>query len=327
MKKQVFLLSSRSEDQMFAKGVAAGMEADLVDSVDATEALSSAWGNPASLVLADVSSDQQFSELEAAVKSLKPSGFGTAPSSILHAICPNDVTTWSRLSEKTYFGHLVLRMFEDPEREGAQYGRMLARSSKGKKTGLSGLLDADAEISVAVLKNSGDRKPLLERAEEFLSSKTEFPPRVASVVLNAVDELLMNAIFDAPTDEFGEQKLSKTSRNSRLSLPRGREVEVQFGMDSEYVGFTTTDRFGSLVKEKLFSCILRDTETKSYEIDSTRANAGLGLSLVFRNGGSLFFVTKPGERTDVTVLFKRNSTTYRAFKEQFRYVAVQTVAT
>ena len=40
--------------------------------------------------------------------------------------------------------------------------------------------------------------------------QAKIPGRIANSVANAVDELLMNAIFDAPTDAFGKTIYSAT---------------------------------------------------------------------------------------------------------------------
>jgi hypothetical protein len=145
---------------------------------------------------------------------------------------------------------------------------------------------------------------------------------MATIMANAVDELLMNAMFDAPVDELGRQILASTSRASVFELKDKSEVELQIGFDGTYVGLTAVDHFGSLDKNKLLSYISKIYTSDEYKVRTAVAGAGIGLASVFRSGGSFFFASESRARTEVTVFFRR-AESFREFKDQFKFISTQ----
>ena len=145
---------------------------------------------------------------------------------------------------------------------------------------------------------------------------------MASVVANAVDELLMNAMFDACTDERGRQLYASTPRNTVLPLDGRRAVELNVGFDGPYVGIAAMDQFGSLDKEKLVEHLSKGYRNEAYKVKSSVAGAGIGLATVFRSGGSFLFACDAGQRTEVTVFFQKTDT-YKEFRDQFRFICTK----
>ena len=72
-------------------------------------------------------------------------------------------------------------------------------------------------------------------------------------------------------------------------------------------------------------CLLRFDKVytdEEYKVRSSVAGAGIGLATVFRSGGSFFFVSEAGVKTEVTVFFRRTDN-FRKFKDQFRFISTQ----
>ena len=145
---------------------------------------------------------------------------------------------------------------------------------------------------------------------------------MATVIANAVDELVMNAMFDAPVDELGKQVYVNTPRNTHFELKEKGRVEMYVGYDSEYVAVMATDYFGSLDKNRLFAHMSKRYVEEAYKVRTTVAGAGIGLATVFRSGGSFFFSSESRTRTEVTVFFRRTNN-FREFKDQFRFISTQ----
>ena len=145
---------------------------------------------------------------------------------------------------------------------------------------------------------------------------------MAAVIANAVDELLMNAMFDAPVDDLGKPLYSNTARSSVFKLEGKGAVELHVGFDGDHLGITAVDFYGSLDKTKLLSHISKNYTQQEYKVKSNVAGAGIGLSTVFRSGGSFFFVSESRVRTEVTVIFRR-ADSYREFRDQFRFISTQ----
>jgi hypothetical protein len=145
--------------------------------------------------------------------------------------------------------------------------------------------------------------------------------RISNVIATAVDELLMNAIYDAPQSSDGQQRFSKVRRDTPIELDESSFVEFLVDCDDHYLGVTVVDQFGTLNRKKLFNSLLRGHMNLASKINAEEENAGIGLATTFKQGGSLVYVTRPGKRTEATTFFKLEKS-YRDFKNQFRFVSV-----
>jgi hypothetical protein len=144
---------------------------------------------------------------------------------------------------------------------------------------------------------------------------------VANIV-TAVDELLMNAIYDAQPDGHGDQAMRKVARTTPVALDARKAVELRIQREAGQIVITVVDQYGSLSRASVLSHILRLCKGGEYQLDPATAGAGLGLANIFQMGGSLHYVCEPGRRTEATVIFRKTDT-YREFRRQFRFVAVQ----
>jgi hypothetical protein len=141
--------------------------------------------------------------------------------------------------------------------------------------------------------------------------------RMADFVANATDELLMNAIYDAPAAAVGGK--DRVARGQSFQLPES--VELVVGQSDAYMAVSVVDRFGSLNKSKLFQHILKCFKENDYQIDPTVAGAGIGLALTFSTGASFVFTTDIGKQTEVTLMI-RKTPKWRDFRNQYRFVSV-----
>jgi hypothetical protein len=123
-------------------------------------------------------------------------------------------------------------------------------------------------------------------------------------------------------DELGKQKYVTTARNVDFELSGKSKVEMNIGFDQNYVVITAVDHYGSLDKNKLMTHISKIYTKEEYRIKTSIAGAGIGLATVFQTGGSFFFVSDQGVKTEVTVFFKRTEN-FRDFKDQFRFISTQ----
>jgi len=167
--------------------------------------------------------------------------------------------------------------------------------------------------------HSSGKALLIDETRRFLL-ENQFKSRITSLIINAVDELIMNAIFDAPVDELGKQVHSTLPRNSKLELLGKNSVLVKMGFKDNLFGISVIDQHGSLSQKELIKHIGMRYRTQDYTVQETRASAGLGLSTVFELGANLFFISEQQVRTEVIALFQ-NYSNYGKFKNQFKIFA------
>ena len=142
-----------------------------------------------------------------------------------------------------------------------------------------------------------DRDDLIEQVRRFCSDFQT--PRQASATSQLADELMMNAMYDAPVDESGKEKYAH-NRNKSIELEARERPTFGFGCDGSRIVISIADPFGRLPKGAVFGGIHRGLTTG--KMDTRGGGAGLGMLLIHHAAKVLFFDVVPGRRTQVTAI-------------------------
>jgi hypothetical protein len=147
---------------------------------------------------------------------------------------------------------------------------------------------------------------------------------IRNVILSQIhlvlEELLMNALYDAPTDAFGNSIYNHISRKEQVTLPDNKEVTIYFGTDGIVVGVAVVDPFGSLTKEVIRSYL--ELCAKGVDASSTqKGGAGKGLYLIVSNSSQTIFNVERGRKTEVICLFdlERKNIDQQSEKPSFHF--------
>jgi hypothetical protein len=147
--------------------------------------------------------------------------------------------------------------------------------------------------------------------------------RIAHLGADAVDELLMNAIFDAPNDQQGIRYRRKTERDAEFELKGKEEIEAELIISSDLIGIRVVDQFGSFEAASAISCMGKNFEINGYELWQPDPGARLGLPKLIQSAASLIFQIEPGVRTESIALFN-NAHNFRELRTSFSFFSVQT---
>ena len=318
---KLLLISSRPEDATFAEGVAEIAGVELLKAANPTEGVEVIEAQSPKVIFADVSSLEEYQAFETAVADKLGLFSEKLDSNFIHFLTSEPLDKTPYLIGSPLFGHFVFKNFGDPREDGRHYGRLIAATLGKRAFGLETLLRSGAKIQTVKLQSSAQKQGAVEAIRNYLLA-AKFQPRMAGVIANAVDEILINAIFDAPVDEAGRSIYAAVSRATVLKLEGKHAVEVQIGFDGKYAAVTAVDFFGSLDKSKLLAHISKIYVEEEYKVKQSVAGAGIGLATVFRSGGSFFFASETSLKTEVTVLFKRTES-FKEFRDQFRFISTQ----
>lgn len=321
MAKTLLLISDKNDDLTFAIEVAIAAGLSLKHAKDPVEGATLIAQEEITIVLADASSEAQFQALENAIQESVGLFSDKINANAIHFISSEDLENVKYLIQSPLFGHFILRNSVDSKKSGQHYGRIVKATLAERAFGLTSLLAQGAKVQVVKLALSSQKNEAVEAIKTLLMS-AQFNSRMATVIATAVDELLMNAMFDAPVDELGKQKYASTPRSTVLKLDGPAAVEMHVGYDGEYAAITAVDHYGSLDKNKLLAHISKMYVDEEYKVKTNVAGAGIGLGQVFRAGGSFFFVSESRVRTEVTVFFRKTGS-YREFRDQFRFLSTQ----
>lgn len=128
--------------------------------------------------------------------------------------------------------------------------------------------------------------------------------QVRTAIGQVCEELLMNALYDAPVDADGTQLFAEVEPHERINARSPQPVSVRFAAtESQYV-IAVRDRFGLLAKQTLVGYIDKCLRSPQ-QIDRKTYGAGLGLYLVANAVASLTINVAHGVATEVVCAFDR----------------------
>jgi hypothetical protein len=116
------------------------------------------------------------------------------------------------------------------------------------------------------------------------------------------DEMLMNALYDAPVDEQGKPIFSEIPTKTRISLRVEQRVVVQYACDGHQFVVSVRDAFGTLERSTVLKYLYKCLHAEQ-QIDRKSGGAGLGLYLMVNSATTLYFNVLPGVATEAVCVF------------------------
>ena len=145
------------------------------------------------------------------------------------------------------------------------------------------------------LARSSQRAELVGELAERVRARGQ-SARVASMAMLVADELISNAIHNAPVDPAGAHYRKELPRDRELPLDERHGVRLRWGCDARYLAIEVTDRFGTLEQGAILAALARS------DVRQAGGGAGMGLALTYRSCDQLVFNLAPGTRTEVIAL-------------------------
>ncbi|MFH0899699.1 MAG: hypothetical protein V2A73_03625, partial [Pseudomonadota bacterium] len=150
-----------------------------------------------------------------------------------------------------------------------------------------------------------DKRNAIDDLAEFsrdVGTRRQMIIRIESVA----DELLMNAMYDAPAAHFGLPIQIGERCQSGLGPIGGEPVLLRFGCDGRHFALSVRDNYGKLGKEQILESLARARaergNPKAVSAGGTR-NSGLGLYFVLCSVTRFVANVDPGRATEVIALF------------------------
>jgi|GEM_PF-2103506 len=145
--------------------------------------------------------------------------------------------------------------------------------------------------------------------------KAGFSGRLLGLVTQSVDELITNAIFDAPILRNGFRPLHSRPRHLEIQLDDDETIEMKLASNPKYVVVSVADQYGSFELDTFIRSTLQSTTKSDAEVESS------GLKAIYQTGISMSFNLNPQKKTEITLVIPRVSS-YREFKTGFRFLQV-----
>ena len=180
----------------------------------------------------------------------------------------------------------------------------------GDVFGLEKSLAPGAAVSSRAVGSDADKRAAIAEVcawAEGIGARRPVLHRLASVV----DELLMNALLDAPRESRPD-----------LLVARAGTALVRWGADDSTIALSVGDDYGALRQRDVIDHVRRARTERGRPRPEIEPGAGIGLYLVLANVASLIVNVDPGRRTEVVCLFDLAARSHRAVASGVRALHV-----
>ena len=130
--------------------------------------------------------------------------------------------------------------------------------------------------------------------------------QVRSAIGQVCEELLMNALYDAPVDASGNQIFADVDPHDRTKTRSPRPVSIRYAATDDSFAIAVRDRFGRLAKNTILAYIEKCIHSPN-QIDRKTYGAGLGLYLVANAAATYVVNVAYGIATEVVCTFDRGA--------------------
>jgi hypothetical protein len=175
-----------------------------------------------------------------------------------------------------------------------------AKLLKGDIFGVSKVLPWGAQVLSMVVGSHDERQQALASLDQYARALGLRARHLEAIQLVA-DELLMNALYDAPTGASGPEYADVEPKN-RSTLQLERPAILQVAGDGQRLAIAVRDGFGSLDRATVLASLDRCLR-QGGQVERKTSGAGVGLYMVANHVTELVVNLIPGAATEVVCVF------------------------
>jgi hypothetical protein len=167
---------------------------------------------------------------------------------------------------------------------------------KGDIFGLDKYLSWGVDVQARTVRDYDQKRQALEQISAY-AKQVGARRKVAARIENVADELLMNAIYDAPT-----AAQAGANQSWKFLSTRSKAAGLSYACDGRYFAIAVVDHYGELHKETILDNLIRAREEGGRPRQET-AGAGLGIYFVLSSVTRYIANIQPGRKTEIICLF------------------------
>jgi hypothetical protein len=173
--------------------------------------------------------------------------------------------------------------------------------------GIEKYLPEGTAVHYARLRDFEGRGQAIQTVLDY-AEQNKMRRQVRSAIGQVCEELLMNALYDAPVDADGKQIFAEIDPHDRTKTKSPRPVSIRYAATEDRFAVAVRDRFGRLAKNTILAYIEKCIHSPN-QIDRKTYGAGLGLYLVANAAASYVVNVAYGIATEVVCTFDRGAKT------------------
>jgi hypothetical protein len=167
---------------------------------------------------------------------------------------------------------------------------------QGDLFGVEKYLTWGARIHERPVTSYAEKRAALADLARFVTEAGARRP-VAARIEAVADELIMNALYDAPAVRHG------VPRREAQALDPDVKALLSYGCDGRTLGVSVRDHYGELSKEAILDHVARAQRDQGRPTQAPGGGAGLGLYMVLSAVTRFVVNVDPGRLTEVIGLF------------------------
>lgn len=167
---------------------------------------------------------------------------------------------------------------------------------------------------IHTVRSSRERDGLLAELAQF-ARELGVRRRLMTVLSSVADELLTNAIYNAPVDDAGTHLYASRQRNEAVELDEDSACRFEYACDGRHIILSVRDPFGSLKPSTVIDYLARCYAMGNDQIENKEGGAGMGFFFILESLNRFVINISPGHATEM-IGFIDVSGTYRDFAEQ-----------
>jgi len=158
-----------------------------------------------------------------------------------------------------------------------------------------------AQVQTRSIRDHDEKLRCMTSVAELLDTVKSSRDR-KETILQCVDELVMNALYDAPVDGCGRHLFTDIAVKDRIRMRTDRAVTVRFGYDGTTFAIAVRDQFGSLARDTVLRFLDKALHSAA-AVDRRASGGGVGLYLVASAATVLAFAVTPATSTEIVCGF------------------------
>jgi hypothetical protein len=171
--------------------------------------------------------------------------------------------------------------------------------------GIEKYLPLGTDVKYARIRDFEGRGKAIQTVLDFAEAQ-KMRRQVRSAIGSVCEELLMNALYDAPVDADGKPVFAEVDPHDRTTVRSPRPVSIRYAATEDTFAVAVRDRFGRLAKNTILSYIEKCIHSPN-QIDRKTYGAGLGLYLVANAAASYIVNVAYDVATEVVCTFDRGA--------------------
>jgi hypothetical protein len=185
--------------------------------------------------------------------------------------------------------------------DSRQLSAMATRVIAGDIFGLEKMVTWGTQVHSQLVGDYQEKSLCISQISEF-AELMGVRRKYREAIDQCMDEMLMNALYDAPVDEQGKPLFSEIPTKTRISLRVEQKVVVQYACDGKQFAVSVRDAFGTLERNTVLRYLYKCLHSEQ-QIDRKVGGAGLGLYLMANSATTLYFNVLPGVATEAVCVF------------------------